>query len=85
MKGDCDTRSLLGFTILKELGIPASVWVSRAYGHSIMGVAVPAGGDNFKMVDGARHVGVEVTAKGFRIGMMAPDQTALQNWNVVLN
>ncbi len=85
LKGDCDTRSLLGFTILKELGIPASVWVSRAYGHSIMGVAVPAGGDNFKMVDGARHFGVELTAKGFRIGMMAPDQTALQNWNVVLN
>jgi len=85
LKGDCDTRSLLGYTLLKELGIPASVWVSRVYGHSIMGVGVAAGGDNFKMVDGSRHFGVELTAKGFRIGMMAPDQTALQNWNVVLN
>jgi hypothetical protein len=84
MKGDCDTRSLLGYTLLKRLGIESSVWVSREYGHSIMGVAVPANSAHYKKVDGVRHFGVELTAKGFRVGMIAPEHTDMDNWNVVL-
>ena len=40
LKGDCDTRSLLAFAILKKLNIPCSVWISQTYGHSILGVGV---------------------------------------------
>ncbi len=84
LKGDCDTRSLLGYTLLKRLGIESSVWVSREYGHSILGVAVPVNASHYKKVEGARHFGVELTAKGFRIGMIAPEHTDMNNWNVVL-
>ena len=84
MKGDCDTRSLLGYTILSKMKIPCSIWVSQAYGHSIMGVALPAQSKNYKTVNGMRHFGVELTARGYRLGMMASDQTDMDNWTVVL-
>jgi hypothetical protein len=84
MQGDCDTRSLLGYTILSKMKIPCSIWVSQAYGHSIMGVALPAQSKNYKTVNGMRHFGVELTARGYRVGMMASDQTDMDNWKVVL-
>ena len=84
LKGDCDTRSLLGFTILSRLGIPASMWVSEAYGHSVLGVGVPGPVNNIKSVNGFRHAGVELTSKGFRIGMLSPSHSNMNNWDVVL-
>lgn len=84
LKGDCDTRSLLGFTLLSRLGIPASIWVSEEYGHSVMGVGVPGPIQNVKMVNGFRHAGVELTSKGFRLGMLAPEHSNMNNWEVVL-
>ena len=84
MQGDCDTRSLLGYTILSKMNIPCSIWVSQVYGHSIMGVALPAQSKNYKNVNGMRHFGVELTARGYRVGMMASDQIDMDNWTVVL-
>lgn len=82
LKGDCDTRTLLAFSILSGLNIGSSVWVSETYGHSILGVAVPAGHGMSKEVRGVRHYGVELTAKGFRVGMVAPDQARSGNWDI---
>ena len=84
LKGDCDTRSLLGFALLTRLGIPASVWVSEAYGHSVLGVGLGAGGNYYKMVGGIRHSAVELTAKGFRLGMISPEHGDMNNWVAVL-
>jgi hypothetical protein len=84
LKGDCDTRSLLAFTILKELHISASIWVSEAYGHSVLGVGLPVAGGVYKTVDGVNHYGVELTAKGFRIGMVGPDNKNMSNWDIAL-
>ena len=82
LKGDCDTRTLLAFSILSGLNIGSSVWVSEVYGHSILGVAVPAGHGMSKEVRGVKHYGVELTAKGFRVGMVAPDQARPGNWDI---
>jgi hypothetical protein len=82
LKGDCDTRSLLAFSILKELNIASSVWISEAYGHSILGVGVPVGFGIYKNVNGVKHYGVELTAKGFRLGMVAPENNNANNWDV---
>lgn len=85
LKGDCDTRSLLAYTLLDRLGITCSVWVSKAYGHSILGLAVPAGSPNYKLVSGLRHYATELTVKGFRAGMLAAEHRNMNNWSVVLN
>ncbi len=84
LKGDCDTRSLLAFAILDKLDVGASVWISREYGHSILGVAVPANSPHYKQVSGTRFYATELTAKGFRVGMIAPEQTNMNNWKIVL-
>ena len=84
LKGDCDTRSVLCHTILTKLGIPSSVWVSEAYGHSIIGLGVAASGNNFKTVNGQRHFATELTAKGFRAGMISPDHTDMDNWLITI-
>jgi hypothetical protein len=39
--GDCDTRSLLAFTILKELGFDVAIMVSESERHSVLGIATP--------------------------------------------
>lgn len=84
LKGDCDTRSLLCHALLKQLGIPSSVWVSEAYGHSIIGIGVASAGNNYKTVSGQRHFATELTAKGFRIGMISPDHTDMDNWLITI-
>lgn len=84
LDGDCDTRSLLAYSILDKLGIGASIWVSREYGHSIAGIAVPTNSPNYKTINGIRYFAVELTAKGFHIGMIAPEHTDMNNWNIVL-
>jgi hypothetical protein len=82
LKGDCDTRALLGYTILKRMGIPSSIWISTAYGHSVLGVGVPAQGNNYKIVDNVKHYAVELTAKGYRLGMLSPEQRNMNNWKI---
>lgn len=84
LKGDCDTRALLGFAILSKLKIGSSVWVSEAYGHSILGVAVPVGHGIYKNINGIKHYGVELTAKGFRLGMVAPEHARPNNWDITV-
>ncbi len=84
LKGDCDTRSLLGFAILKKLNIAASVWVSEAYGHSVLGIGLPIGNGVFKNINGLNHYPVELTAKGFRLGMIAPQHRDMSNWDIAL-
>lgn len=84
LKGDCDTRSLLAFTILKGLGISSSVWISEAYGHSVLGVGLPAGNGFYVEVQGDKHYAIELTAKGFRLGMISPEQQIENNWDIAL-
>ena len=84
LKGDCDTRSLLGYAILKKMNISASVWVSQAYGHSILGVGLPIGNGVSKNINGLNHYGVELTQKDFRLGVISPQQRDMSNWNIAL-
>ena len=84
LEGDCDTRSLLGHAVLRKLGISSSVWISEQYGHSILGVGVPSASRAKKTLNGVPHYGVELTAKGFRVGMIAPDQMHMRNWDIAI-
>ena len=39
---------------------------------------------NTKSIEGIRHAGVELTAKGFRLGMLSPEHGDMNNWNIAL-
>jgi hypothetical protein len=55
-----------------------------AYGHSILGVGLPVGVGQYKKVNGVKHYAVELTAKGFDLGMISPEQTQMNNWDIAL-
>jgi hypothetical protein len=84
LKGDCDTRSLLGYAILCKLNISSSIWVSKVYGHCVLGIGLPVGNGVYKSIDGLKHYAVELTNKGFRLGMISPDQRDISNWDIAL-
>lgn len=84
LKGDCDTRSLLGYAILKKLNISSSIWVSKVYGHCVLGIGLTVGNGVYKSIDGLKHYAVELTNKGFRLGMISPEQRDISNWDIAL-
>jgi hypothetical protein len=69
--GDCDTRALLAFTILKEMGFDVAVMVSRSESHSVLGIYMPnsntfsTGENNI----GKKYVLWELTSPDWRLGM----------------
>ena len=70
--GDCDTRALLAFTILKELGFDVAVMVSESKRHSVLGIAIPPhrsgridyGKNNY----GKKYYLWELTSQDWRFG-----------------
>ena len=69
--GDCDTRALLAFTILKEMGIDVAVMVSKSQWHSVLGISLPnstnysTGTNDF----GKKYVLWELTNPNWRLEM----------------
>ena len=84
LKGDCDTRTVLGYSLLTKMNIPASIWVSEAYGHSVLGVGLPVGTGSYKDIKGMKHYAVELTAKGYRLGMISASNRNMNNWDITL-
>ena len=65
LKGDCDTRTVLIYSILKHFGYDVAILNSDFYRHSILGVNLPATGD-YKAYSGKRYLLWETTAKYFK-------------------
>jgi len=83
LKGDCDTRSVLLFTILTHYGYDAAVLYSREYAHAILGVNIPEGNDYLEFENKKYYV-VETTAENWQIGNIPPENSNLNYWNVIL-
>ena len=68
--GDCDTRALLAFTILKEMWFDVAVMVSENMGHSVLGVAnIGRAGDSFGTnLYGKKYYLWELTNNSWRFG-----------------
>lgn len=69
--GDCDTRSLLAFTLLKEMGFDVAVMGSEAGHHSVLGINLP-NNNNLSVgtnLTGKKYVLWELTSPYWRLGM----------------
>jgi hypothetical protein len=71
--GDCDTRALLAYTFLKEMGFDVAVMVSDRESHSVLGVSIPSiphtrysYGTNYS---GKKYFLWELTSENWRFGM----------------
>jgi hypothetical protein len=58
--------------------------VSKAYRHCVLGVGLPVGNGVYKSVSGLNHYAVELTNKGFKLGMISPQQRDISNWDIAL-
>lgn len=69
--GDCDTRALLAFTLLKQMGFDVAVMVSIEKYHSVLGVYLPNAG-NYSYgtnLNGKKYALWELTSPDWRFGM----------------
>ena len=83
LKGDCDTRTVLIYSILKYFNYDVAILNSDFYRHSILGLNLPKGGLN-KVYKGKKYVLWETTAKYYSAGDLPPTFNDVQHWNVVL-
>ena len=83
LKGDCDTRTVLIFSILKHFKYDVAILNSDFYKHSILGINLPAKGLN-KIYNGKKYMLWETTAKYYGVGAMPNNFNNVTHWNVVL-
>jgi hypothetical protein len=84
LQGDCDTKSLLLYLVLREFGYDVAIIGSLFYQHAMLaldypnarGASMPFEGDNFYVW--------EVTSPGWRLGTMPPQSDQLQFWNIII-
>jgi hypothetical protein len=83
LKGDCDTRTVLIYSILKHFNYDVAILNSEFYRHSILGLNLPKSGLS-KIYKGKKYVLWETTAKYYSAGDLPSGFNDLQHWNVVL-
>ena len=83
LKGDCDTRTVLIYSILKSFNYDVAIVNSTFYKHSIIGINLPASGLH-KVYNGKKYYLWETTAKYFEIGKLSSNFNNVSHWEVVL-
>ena len=83
LKGDCDTRTVLIYSILKHFNYDVSIVNSDFYRHSIIGLNIPSAG-KYKAYKGKKYMLWETTVKNYKIGELPPNFSNIAYWNIVL-
>jgi hypothetical protein len=80
--GDCDTRTLLLYTLLSHYGYDVAIFSSEVYSHSLLGVVLPLEGAAY-IVYNKRYVLWETTSQ-MPPGIIAAPFNTLSNWRLSL-
>ncbi|MBX2826825.1 MAG: hypothetical protein KTR22_01600 [Flavobacteriaceae bacterium] len=83
LKGDCDTRTVIIYSILKQFDYDVAILNSSHYRHSILGINLPSGGLS-KAYRGKKYVVWETTAKYYEAGTLPSNFDDISYWDVVL-
>lgn len=81
--GDCDTRTLLLYTMLAHYGFDVALFSSEYYSHSIIGVNLPFNGITYKYGN-QRYVLWETTAPNIRAGVLPKEISNINYWRISL-
>ncbi len=84
LQGDCDTRTVLLFTLLRNFGYEPVIVNSNEYLHSMLALDIPTTGDYIEH-KGKRYAFWETTNVGWLPGMLPPDMNNKTYWNVILD
>lgn len=83
LKGDCDTRTLLLYTILSHYNYDVAMMSSEFYGHSIIGINLSINGTAY-IYNNQRYVLWETTAPNCKPGIIPNEISNLNNWRISL-
>ena len=83
LKGDCDTRSVLLFSLMNYLKFKVMILVSSEYAHALIGVNLPGTGDHVTW-NKRKYYLWETTSAGWSMGMLPPDMNNLDYWKIIL-
>jgi len=83
LKGDCDTRTLLLYSILNHYNYDLAIMSSELYGHSIIGINLPINGSSY-VYNNQNYVLWETTAPNAKPGEISNDISNLNNWRISL-
>jgi hypothetical protein len=83
LKGDCDTRTLLLYTVLDHYGYDVALMSSDEYGHSILGINLPYNGISYEY-NNSRYVLWETTSPNLKPGIIARKISNLNYWKISL-
>lgn len=83
LKGDCDTRTLLLFTILSHFNYEVVILSSEYYKHSILAINLPYTG-TFKDVNGKHYYTWETTFMNFIPGQLPTEVSNINFWRISL-
>lgn len=81
LKGDCDTRTLLLYTIFSHYDFDVAVFSSEQCGHSVLGINLPLDGIAYTY-ENQRYVLWETTAPSIRPGILSREFSNLNNWRI---
>lgn len=83
LKGDCDTRTVLLYTLFKQFNYSPKIAVSNFYEHSVLLLDVPATGD-YLTIESERYYFWETTATDWQAGILPPTTNDLSKWEIAL-
>lgn len=81
-KGDCDTRTVFLYTVLKKYNYDVVILDSEAYQHSMIGINISSNG-KYKYYNGKRYYTWETTNTGWELGMIPPSSPNMNYWNII--
>jgi hypothetical protein len=84
LKGDCDTRTLLLYTILKHYNYDLVLLSSDKLRHSIIAVNLPYSGKYFGIENGKKYYFWETTALDMQAGQLSSEIADNYNWRITL-
>ena len=87
LKADCDSRTLLLYTVLKHYNYDVAIFGSEYYKHSILGINSPnkTEGLTYKEYNGKRYYLWETTNVGFTMGNISNTMRNTNYWSINLN
>lgn len=84
LSGDCDTRSVLLYDLLRHFGYNPLIMISNEYRHAMIAIDLPAVGDHI-IHKGKKFYFWETTNTGWLPGMLPPDMNNLTYWKITLD
>jgi len=84
-EGDCDTRTLLLYTIFKHFKYDVAIINSEYYGHSMLGLNIPGARGMYKNYNGKKYYFWETTQLGPKLGELQREIGNINYWKITLN